>query len=282
MAETTPLSETLDAFDGARDDRMDGVWAFAVSWSLLMRDVDADRVRDGLEEALALVRETGEPPAELFGTPGEHADALYEQWVSEGCLVLADAGHQSWSGSAWLGLALSAVWALLLAAAVWVRGDLAATESGVRVVLISLVIGFGTSFGLAAWSRRHRRPSLPADAPADLRWSVELTEILRSRYAMSGPRVRRIVAEADAHALEAGRPVEAEFGTPTSYAARFAPDLRRRSRLTVAFFAALAGTVVVQMVGGIHWTHVVMLVGFAWLGWREHRTHRRLGDTARP
>lgn len=278
MTEQTPLATTLDGFDRARGDGSDSAWAFAVSWNLLMRDVDASQVRDALEEALALVRETGEPPAELFGTPGEHADALYGRWVSEGRLVLVDAGHQSWPASARLGLTLSAVYAVLLGVVTWAGGDLDAPASVVRVVLISLVIGFGTSLGLATWSRRHRRPSPPSHAPADLRWSMELTEILRSRYAMSSRRVRDIVAEANAHAIETGSPVEVEFGTPTSYAARFAPDLRRRSRLTVAFLAALAVSVAVLMTDGVSWAEAGLLAGFAWLGWREHRTSRRLGD----
>lgn len=276
MAETTPLGATFEAFDAARGDRMDGVWAFAVSWSLLMRDVDADRVRDGLEEALALVRDTRESPEDLYGTAPEHADALYDRWLAEGTLVLADSARTSWPDAIRLGLGLSAAYAVALGVVTWVRGDLAGTSSLVRVLLISLAFGLGSALLHGLWSRRHGLHAPGIDAPADRAWSLELTEILRTRYAMSGARVRGIVAEANAHALESGRSVEEEFGTPTAYAARFAPDVRRRSRLTIAFLAVLAGSVVVQMVDGAEWTQVVMVTGFAWLGWSEARRFRAL------
>ena len=88
---------------------------------------------------------------------------------------------------------------------------------------------------------------------------------------MSGPRARRIVAEAHAHALETGRPVEEEFGTPTSYAARFAPDLRRRSRLTTAFYAVVAACAGLLLVDDLRWTWAVVVASFAWMAWSEHR-----------
>lgn len=276
MTETT-LAPTLDDFDRARGDAADSVWAFGVGWDLLMRGVDVRQVRDALDEALALVRETQMSPEELFGTACEHADALHDQWVSEGRLVLVDPTRQTWPEAVRLGLALSVTYAVLLGAALWLRDDLSGPTSLLKVVAIALVVGTGSSLGMALWSRRHSRPTPPVDAPAGLTWSLELAEILRTRHAMSGRRVRDIVAEANAHALETGSPVEVEFGTPTSYAARFAPDLRRRSRLTVAFLAALAVMVAVLMTDGVSWAEAGLLAGFAWLAWREHRTSRRLG-----
>lgn len=274
MAETTPLGETIEAFDDARGDRTDGVWAFAVTWSLLMRDVDADQVRDGLEEALALVRETQESPEDLFGTSSQHADALWARWHADGRLVLTGPVTQSWPEVIRLGLGMSAAFALLLSLGLLVQGDLGDAWPGWRILLVSLAVGIGAALGNALWDRRHRRGAPAPGAPEDVHWSLELTEILRTRYSLSGSRVRDIVAEAHAHAAETGRPVVDEFGTPTAYAARFAPDLRRRSRLTIAFFALLAGSVVVQMVGGVQWTHLAMIAGFTWLCWSEVRRLR--------
>ena len=100
---------------------------------------------------------------------------------------------------------------VLLGVVTWVRGDLTGTESAVRVVLIALTIGLGSSVAHGLWTRRHHRRAPGIDAlGTDRAWSLELTEILRSRYAMSGARVRRIVADAQAHARETGRPVEVE------------------------------------------------------------------------
>ena len=113
MAERTPLSATIDAFDSARGDDMDGVWAFGVSWSLMMRDVDPDLVRDGLEQALAVVRTSGESASALFGDPSEHAAALYDEWSSEGRLTLIALTRTTWPEALRLGTGLSAAYAVI-------------------------------------------------------------------------------------------------------------------------------------------------------------------------
>jgi len=197
MAEReTPLPAMHDAFDRARGEDMDGVWAYGVSWLLLKRDVESAQIRDGLAEALAVVEQTGESPEELFGPPREHADALYDRWVTDGQLVLA-ARVTSWRDVIGLGLAMSGFFAVLSFAYLVVRGELS-SETVVQFVVIALVIGVLSSVGHALWERRHQPRGLSSDTPADLRWSVELTEVLRTRFAMSGRRVRQIVAEANA------------------------------------------------------------------------------------
>ena len=152
-----------------------------------------------------LVRATGESPQQLFGSASEHADALQDQWVAEGRLVLADS-RDRWPEVVRFGLGMSVAYAVLLGVVTWVRGDLTGTGSAVQVVLIALTIGMGSSVVHGLWTRRHHRRAPGIDAlGTDRAWSLELTEILRSRYAMSGARVRRIVADADAHARETGR-----------------------------------------------------------------------------
>ncbi|GAA1436563.1 hypothetical protein GCM10009641_36260 [Mycobacterium cookii] len=86
MAEATPIPATVNAYEHARGEGLDGQWAFAVSWRLLMKNVDATLVDEGLREALELVRETGESPEELFGSPGVHAAELFERWRRDGRL----------------------------------------------------------------------------------------------------------------------------------------------------------------------------------------------------
>lgn len=276
MAEqTTPLAATIEAFDHARGEDMDGAWAHSVSWTLMMRDVDADLVRDGLEQALALVRDSGESPTELFGSAREHALALYDQWLAEGRLTLTAGSHTTWRGAVLLGLGMSAAYAVLFGGVLLVRGDLRSGALG-WALLVALVLGMGGALGLAAWSMRHRRPAPDPDGPAEQRWATELTEVLRTHYSLSGRRVRDIVAEACAHAAESGRTVSEEFGTPREYAARFAPDLARRSLLTTCLLGSLALVSAILFLDGPRWSNAGLLLGFGWLALAEHRRYRTL------
>lgn len=338
MAEaTTPLAETIEEFEHARGDGMDGAWAHAVSWALMRRDVEPDLVSHGLQEALEVVRQTQEPPEDLFGTPDEHADALYEQWQSEGRLRLWEASRITWrevpsSGFAWSALIALVFMVLLLvdgettttwtlgrilltaalglgtaaAAAVWDtmvrrRGTaIAITGTGVTVLAMAAV-----TVGINKWSEEHpfatastwwflavagtcallsttwRRwldsrptPGLHPVVEAQ-EWSRQLAAILRGRLSMSDARVSAILAETQAHATEAGRSVQDEFGTPEEYAARFGPDLARRSRLTVVFYVLLSGLNIRPMLDEVTWVNVVLAVGFACLAVVELRRHAR-------
>jgi hypothetical protein len=270
MAEqTTPLASTIEAFDSARGEEIDGVWAFGVSWRLLMRDVDAALVDKGLREALDVVRTTQESPEVLFGTSTEHADALYEQWRSEGRLVLrgdVTTWREGVTTGLGLGLATGVAYALLLA----LRGD-AGTVTVLRALGVALALGLGAALLHTAWSRRHlRRPPLPGET-ADTRWSMELAEIPRTRCSMSGARVRDVLAEADAHARDAGSSLEDEFGTPEEYAARFTPDLVRRSRWRFAGFVTMALLAGALFVDGPSWSTGLVTAFWTWWAVRERR-----------
>ncbi len=274
MAEVSPpLTSTLEAFGAVRGEHGDKVWAWAVSWMLTMDDVDIDQIRGGLDEALALVAETQESPEDLFGEPRQHADDLYQHWLSEGRLMLADPPTPAWRETATTGLALSAFYAVAFVAVLGLRDGADNSTSIPEILLISLIVGFGSTLGHAAWTRRHRRRSR-LDAPADEQWSLALTEILRTRYSMSGSRVRGIVAEAHSYAAEADRKVQEEFGTPEEYAARFAPDVTRRRRLTTALLASMATLSALQLVDGFSWTAAGLVACFATLTLAEHRRHR--------
>ncbi|KQV77318.1 hypothetical protein ASC64_00200 [Nocardioides sp. Root122] len=337
MAEQTPLSVTIDAFTSARGEEMDGVWAYGVSWRLLRRDVQPDQVREGLEEALALLRQTQESPQELFGSPDEHADALYDRWAEEGRLHLWDASSMSWAevpawgfglgaffSIAFLGVFLahgetSRTWTLgmivvpvgmgLAMAAAWAAWSTLLRSRGVAAALAGFV---GTAAGLAMtialvneWSKAHPlgtattwwyvwvaaasallaaalgrwRESRPETAPQGIvdvdDWSRQLAAILRGRHTLSDARVRTIVGDAHAHAADAGRTVQEEFGTPEEYAARFAPDLPRRSRLMIAFYLTMAVLWLVPLTWGFSWLKLAAGVGWLLIALREHR---RYGD----
>lgn len=275
MAEqTTPLAALHEEFDRARGDDADGVWAFSVSWRLLRRDVEPGQVHEGLVEALELVRETQESPVELFGTPAEHADALHDRWVDEGRLRLGDPSPTTWVGATRLGLVLSVAYGLPLGALVLVRGGTGSATFG-TLALVSVIVGLGSAWGTAAWGRRHRARSGGTEVAEDQRWSAELTEILRTRHAWSGPRARALVAEAHAHARESGRPVAEEFGTPAAYATRLAPDDRRRSRLTALTLGGLTVLSAVLALDGPGWSSLLLVLVLAGLTVLELRRHRR-------
>ena len=96
---------------------------------------------------------------------------------------------------------------------------------------------------------------------------------------LSDARVREIVAEARAHAAESGRTLEEEFGPPDEYAA-VRPDARRRTTLTIAFYAVLVVLQLVQMVDGFSWATAAVVLCFGWLTWNEHRHYDRLRSGA--
>lgn len=162
MAETDEtLVSTYDAFAAARGEQLDSTWAFAVSWKLMMNDVAVSQVRVGLEEALALVRETQEDPEVLFGPPHEHAVELYRRWKSEGRLELTNGvgipsarSVPAWSlrAGAWLAL-------ILFAVSLFDDPDLTA-----GFLVLPPGLGFATVGGLALWEWASRRWATPAAA----------------------------------------------------------------------------------------------------------------------
>ncbi len=344
MAEAkTPLAVIHEKFEQARGEDLDGVWAYAVSWRLMRRDVEPDQVCEGLEEALALVKETQESPDVLFGTPADHADALYDRWVEEGRLHLWDAGRATWPEVPSSGLACAAFFSVAFLAVFLFHGETSRTWTlGMIVIPVGMGLGVVTmatawdttlrsrGFGGAVvaasatlvasatvialvneWSKAHplgtasiwwylavaaacallsttwrrwldARPVPVPEGIADVdEWSRELAAILRGRYTMADARVRTIIGDAHAHAADAGRTVQEEFGTPEEYAAGFVPDLARRSRLLVAYYLGAAVLNLVGVTFGISWRSLVIAAGFGWLAWREYLKYRRLsGDSS--
>ncbi|NYE38970.1 hypothetical protein F4692_004125 [Nocardioides cavernae] len=329
----TPLQTTIDAFSEARGEEFDETWAWSVSMALLMRSVEADLVREGLAEALTVVRESQESPEALFGPAREHAAELYDRWVDEARLRLDDTHSMTWRDVPSWGLGFAAVMCVVFAVLFAMRGDSLRPWTW-GMVLIPVVIGVGPVAAAAAWDdllRRHSTASAVGAAAAAVAvlstgaaivnewskdhplgthsvwwyvpvaatcallatawgrwtrtwpsptpraavsaddWSRELAGLLRERYSLSDVRVRTIVAEAHAHAAETGRSLREEFGTPSEYAARFAPDLARRSLLKTWFYLVMAVlNVVGLLVSDRAWSSLLLAAGFAWFAWREY------------
>lgn len=349
MAEQTTVAETIDSFENARGDYTDTIWARGVSMSLLLRQVDERQVREGLEEALAVVRETQEPAEDLFGAPGDHADSLYARWLEDGRLHLSSVADLSWREVPSSGLAWSAFFAVGFATVQLIRGETTMTWTlgtvlivvGMGIVLVAgataketltkrhgfvaglvgagatialsatalalanewlrqrplgtagtwwfLVVAAACALGSTAWRRLvvdagpapaadpSAAPSAAPPVDAD-EWSRELAAILRVRHSKSDAQVSTILAEAHAHAAAAGHTVQDEFGTPEEYAARFGPDLLRRSRLKIAFYLFLAAMWLVPLAWGFSWFDVGVAACWVLLALREYRRYLRLRD----
>ncbi|CAM3842021.1 hypothetical protein [Nocardioides zeicaulis] len=334
--DTGSLGPMHEAFDDARGEPGDGLWSWAVAWRLLRQSVEPDLVREGLQEALDLVRETQESPADLFGTPEEHSDALYERWVEEGRLRLWDASHTTWGEVPSFGLGTSAVVSVGFLVVLLLRGETTPTWSvgmvllpvglGLVIALVSALhdtllrsrgaiaaaagsvgvlaasslvlavvnevtrshpIGTGSTWWYVpvagacallaiAWRRWWDARPVPTEAiiaDAD-DWSRELAGILRSRYTMSDARVHEVVGDAHAHAADAGRRVQDEFGTPEDYAATFRPDVARGWLLSARLHAAMAVSWALATFAGMRWGPVLAVL-WALLAWQAYR---RYGD----
>jgi hypothetical protein len=333
MAEATPLATTIDAFDRARGDDMDGVWAHSVAWRLLRRDVEPGQVDEGLTEALALVRETQEAPADLFGSSEEHADALYDHWVDDGRLHLWDASSMAWREVPSWGLGMGAFWCIGFMVAFLADGETSRTWT-LGMVVIPVGIGWAKAAALAAWDSvlRSRGPvvavlavaatmataataiasvnewgkahplgtastwwylwaaascallamawgrwleSRPAPAPPGIAdvddWSRQLAAILRGSHHLSEVRVRTIVGDAHAHASDAGRTVQEEFGTPAEHAARFTPDRARKRRLEAWFWVFLGVMQGLWLLEDFTWLRAAVVLACLLVAWRTSR-----------
>jgi len=119
--------------------------------------------------------------------------------------------------------------------------------------------------------------SAPWRAPRDDdEWLGVLAGVLRLRADMPEPRVSTIVAEARAHALEAGSTLQAEFGRPEDYAAQFPRDAKNRTRRKAWFFSALAAIAAfTALPPDGSWSAALLALGWAALAAWEWRQVRR-------
>jgi hypothetical protein len=125
----------------------------------------------------------------------------------------------------------------------------------------------------AAWGRW--ADARPAPAPPGImdvdEWSRQLAAILRGRYGLADVRVRTIVGDAHAHAADAGRSVQDEFGTPEDYAARFEPDRARGHRLEAALWAVLGIAQGILLIDDFGWVRAIVAASCIYLAVRHYR-----------
>lgn len=138
----------------------------------------------------------------------------------------------------------------------------------------------GAAVVMLAPDRSARSARAADDAPRDeADWSAELGAALRERGDMTDAQVREIVAEARAHARDAGTSPEVEFGAPRAYAARFSGSVAVRGRRAAWFSTGLVLPVLIYNVAtvpdggpsvwGVVW--LLLVVVFAAAQWRAVR-----------
>lgn len=145
--------------------------------------------------------------------------------------------------------------------------------------------------GLAAISARVL-PDAAADQGAtprtDEEWAARLAYLLRSRADVPEHRVTETVAEARAHAADAGTTLAEEFGSPASYAARVPRDRVHLARnravvMTIAMAITVAMLFGVLIPAGeaswVHWVIVAGAVAAAGLAWAGVRSASRAAET---
>lgn len=111
----------------------------------------------------------------------------------------------------------------------------------------------------------HRVRPTQSEPLDDVAWQGRLTGVLRTRAGLPEQRVQSIVAEAAAHAAEAGGSLEQEFGRVDDFAARFRPDRRTIERREAGLYALLAAVGVSMILlelyeGDLSWSWLALTV----------------------
>ena len=186
-------------------------------------------------------------------------------------------------------LALAGAVLCLVVLVMLTLGDLVLAGTSTFLWLAAAVVYAGL-----AWIAARVLPDAAADQGAtpqtDDEWAARLAYLLRSRADVPEHRVTEAVAEARAHAADAGSTLAAEFGSPASYAARIPRDRVHRAR-TRAAALTVAMALVIGMLFGVlvpggeaswwHWTIAAGGVAAAALAWADVRTARTRTDAAR-
>ncbi|MDY6054969.1 hypothetical protein [Micrococcus sp.] len=181
------------------------------------------------------------------------------------------------------GAAVCLAGALLAALALLMLGlGDAGLASGVSsFVWLGVAAVCGVLSGVAARVIPERDADQGATPATDEEWAARLAFLLRSRADVPEHRVDELVAEARAHAAEAGASLAEEFGSPASYAARVPRDRVHRARMTAALTTVAAAAVVGAMAGVLvprgeaQWWHWLVTAGavavavLAWVGVRR-------------
>ena len=152
------LSGVLTAYRNERDSAEDERWAQEAATTLALEGVGGAAIRWELEDALELVRGSGEGPAELYGDARAWAFARLREAPEEGRVLVDETPDTSWRDALVVGCVVAAVLTLALMVMVLLK-DGWRTGYAWGWVLFPLVSGVMCTLSLAVWERALlRRP----------------------------------------------------------------------------------------------------------------------------
>lgn len=160
------LTGVLTAYRQARGQEQDERWAQGVVAAMVLEGVGGAAAARELEEALPLVRTSGEGPEALYGDARQWALARLRQAPEEGRVLLDETPDASWRDALVVGCVAAAVLTLALMVMVLLK-DGWTSEYAWGWVLLPLASGLVCTLSLAVWERvLLRRPRWQAAAAA--------------------------------------------------------------------------------------------------------------------
>ncbi|QFG67567.1 hypothetical protein [Ornithinimicrobium pratense] len=307
-----PLTGVLQAYRDARGVAQDQAWAEQVVGTLVLDEVSPGLIRRELQDALNLVRESGEGPEVLYGPAREWARERVVDRAEQGLPTVDSTPDSTWRDVLVVGSVVASLISLMILV-VWLVRDGFSTDYTWGLLLLPLVAGTGVMGALTTWERvLTRRPAWMAAAAGlgvaaltvallawlllgtrddvlatgstfslgllaigyallagalerllperghrrrppldDEAWARELAGTLRLRMNLPETKVREIVREARSHAAQSGQDLAQEFGTPATYASRFARDRATRARRAAWLQTALVPLAALVAFGGL-------------------------------
>ncbi|WP_162803009.1 hypothetical protein [Ornithinimicrobium avium] len=192
------LTGVLTAYRDARGDEQDQRWAQDVVALMVLEGVAGAATRRELEEALTLVRESGEGPAALYGDPREWARTRLREAPEEGRVLVDGTPDTSWRDALVVGCVVAALLTFLVMIMVLVK-DGWTTDYSWGWMLFPLASGLMCTLALATWERALlRRPRWVAVAAAG---AVVLGGVAGATWLVMG--ADRVVATASSFAWAA-------------------------------------------------------------------------------
>ncbi|WP_298888365.1 hypothetical protein [uncultured Serinicoccus sp.] len=145
-----PLTPVLRAYREARGRGEDQAWAEQVVLTLAREEVSPQPIVDELRDALPLVRETGEGPAELYGPAREWAAERVADRAERGLATVDSTPDARWRDVPVVG-SVAACLVSLLMMLVWLLRDGLTVELTWGLLLLPLLAGTGVVAALATW-----------------------------------------------------------------------------------------------------------------------------------
>lgn len=166
MSKEGALTGVLTAYREARGEARDEAWAQRAVAAMLLEHVDGAAARSELEDALTLVRESGEGPQALYGDAAEWVASRLREAPEEGRVLVDGTPDTSWRDALVIGCVVAAV-LTVMQLVVLLLTDGWTTDYRWGWVLFPLVSGLMCTLALAAWERvLLRRPRWVAVAAA--------------------------------------------------------------------------------------------------------------------